>query len=172
MQEDKGKMVEIKIYLDLKITKMHSKIVAGFYSSHLLVFVRLAKLYRCRVFSSIENRPLSSKNFVICVYHRLDNISVHAPWTLIGRYTKIVMMYVSFGKAKLKKICPESDRFSHCSKVKSFWWSKISTDKISCKRKRKLQQEKNPKIHTKYCCRFHKIKPKKPGLFDAISDLT
>ena len=151
---------------------MHSKIVAGFYSSHLLVFVRLAKLYRCRVFSSIENRPLSSKNFVICVNHRLDNISVHAPWTLIGRYTKIVMMYVSFGKAKLKKICPESDRFSHCSKVKSFWWSKISTDKISCKRKRKLQQEKNPKIHTKYCCRFHKIKPKKPGLFDAISDLT
>ena len=107
MQEDKVKMVEIKIYLDLKITKMHSKIVAGFYSSHLLVFVRLAKLYRCRVFSSIENRPLSSKNFVICVYHRLDNISVHAPWTLIGRYTKIVMMYVSFGKAKLKKICPE-----------------------------------------------------------------
>ena len=103
MQEEKVKMVEIKIYLDLKITKMHSKIVAGFYSSHLLVFVRLAKLYRCRVFSSIENRPLSSKNFVICVYHRLDNISVHAPWTLIGRYTKIVMMYVSFGKAKLKK---------------------------------------------------------------------
>ena len=50
MQEDKVKMVEIKIYLDLKITKMHSKIVAGFYSSHLLVFVRLAKLYRCRVF--------------------------------------------------------------------------------------------------------------------------
>ena len=33
-------------------------------------------------------------------------------------------------------------------------------------------EKKNPKIHTKYCCRFHKIKPKKPGLFDAISNLT
>ena len=33
-------------------------------------------------------------------------------------------------------------------------------------------KKKNTKILTKYCCRFHKIKPKKPELFDAISNLT
>ena len=33
-------------------------------------------------------------------------------------------------------------------------------------------KKKKPKIHTKYSCRFHKIKPKKSELFDAISNLT
>ena len=41
-------MIGNKIYLDLEITKMHDDIASGFYSSHLLVFVRLAKLYCCR----------------------------------------------------------------------------------------------------------------------------
>ena len=135
-------MIENNINLDLTITCMAKKLHVStvhtyWFSSDRQSFTAV------EVFSSIENRPLSSKNFVICVNHRLDNISVHAPWTLIGRYTKIVMMYVSFGKANLKKICPESDRSSHCSKVRSFRWGEISTDTISCKHKRKLQKKNN-----------------------------
>ena len=96
-----------------------------------------------KVFSSVKNRPLSSKDFVICVHHGFHDISVDSSRTLVWRYAQIIMMNVPPRKANLKKVCPQSDRFPHRPKIGPFWRSEISADAISCKHIVKIFRKQN-----------------------------
>lgn len=62
-----------------------------------------------KILSAIKNRPLSSKDFMIRVYHSFHNISIDSSRTFIRWNGQIVVMNVSLRKTNLKKVCSQGD---------------------------------------------------------------
>lgn len=70
---------------------------------------------------------------MISANHGFHDIAIHPSGALVRRYAEIVVVNVAFGKSNLKKVCSQSDRPSHRSKIGSFGGSEVSTDAICCK---------------------------------------